>query len=32
MPKAEASVLIQLEIAEGKSDNEALYLRFGHSF
>ena len=30
--KAEASVLIRLEIAKGKSDNEALYLRFGHSF
>jgi hypothetical protein len=32
MLKAEASVLIRLEIAKGKSDNEALYLRFGHSF
>jgi len=33
MLKAEASALIRLEIAEGKSesDNEALYLRFGHS-
>ena len=32
MLKEEASVLIRLEIAKGKSDNEALYLRFGHSF
>ena len=32
MLKPEASVLIRLEIAKGKSDNEALYLRFGHSF
>ena len=32
MLKAEASVLIRLEMAKGKSDNEALYLRFGHSF
>ena len=32
MLKAEASVLIRLEIAKGKSDNEAIYLRFGHSF
>ncbi len=32
MLKAEASVLIRLEIAKGKSDNEALYPRFGHSF
>jgi len=31
MLKAEASVLIRLEIAKGKSDNEALYLWFGHS-
>ena len=30
--KAKASVLIQPAIAKGKSDNEALYLRFGHSF
>ena len=30
--KEEASVLIRLEIAKGKSDNEALYLRFGHPF
>ena len=30
--KAEALVLIRLEIAKSKSDNEALYLRFGHSF
>ena len=28
----EASVLIRLEVAKGKHDNEALYLRFGHSF
>jgi hypothetical protein len=27
-----ASILIRLEIAKGKNDNEALYLRFGHSF
>jgi hypothetical protein len=27
-----ASVLIRLELAKGKSDNEAIYLRFGHSF
>ena len=32
MLKEEASVLIRLEIAKGKSDNEALYLRFGHPF
>ncbi|MGI9313635.1 MAG: hypothetical protein ACR2PN_02940 [Luminiphilus sp.] len=32
MLKEEASVLIRLEIAKGKSDNEALYLRFGHLF
>ena len=32
MLKEDASVLIRLEIAKGKSDNEALYLRFGHSF
>ena len=32
MLKAEASVLIRLEIAKGKSDNEAMYLRFGHLF
>ncbi len=32
MLKEEGSVLIRLEIAKGKSDNEALYLRFGHSF
>ena len=28
--KEEASVLIRLEVAKGKNDNEALYLRFGH--
>ena len=27
-----ASILIRLEVAKGKNDNEALYLRFGHSF
>ncbi len=27
-----ASILIRLEIAKGKNDNEAIYLRFGHSF
>ena len=27
-----ASILIRLELAKGKSDNEAIYLRFGHSF
>ena len=32
MLKEEASVLIRLEIAKGKNDNEALYLRFGHAF
>ena len=32
MLKEEASVLIRLEVAKGKSDNEALYLRFGHPF
>ena len=32
MVKEEASVLIRLEIAKGKNDNEALYLRFGHAF
>ena len=32
MLKEEASVLIRLEFAKGKSDNEAVYLRFGHSF
>ena len=32
MVEAEASVLIRLEIAKGTNDNEALYLRFGHSF
>jgi hypothetical protein len=32
MLKAEASVLIRLEIAKSKSDNEALCQRFGHSF
>jgi len=30
--KEEASILIRLEVAKGKSDNEALYLRFGHPF
>mgnify|MGYP004334098667 CR=1 FL=1 len=30
--KAEASVLIRLEIGKGKSDDEALYMLFGHSF
>ena len=30
--KEEASVLIRLEVAKGKNDNEALYLRFGHPF
>ena len=30
--KEEASILIRLEIAKGKSNNEALYLRFGHPF
>jgi hypothetical protein len=30
--KEEASVVIRLEVAKGKNDNEALYLRFGHSF
>lgn len=32
MLKEEASVLIRLEVAKGKNDNEALYLRFGHPF
>ena len=32
MLKEEASLLIRLEFAKGKSDNEAVYLRFGHSF
>ena len=32
MLKEEASVLIRLEIAKGKNDNEALYLRSGHAF
>ena len=32
MLKEEASVLIRLEIAKGKNDNDALYLRFGHAF
>ena len=32
MVKEETSVLIRLEIAKGKNDNEALYLRFGHAF
>ena len=32
MLKEEASVLVRLEIAKGKSNNEALYLRFGHPF
>jgi len=32
MLKADASLLIRLEFAKGKNDNEALYLRFGHSF
>ncbi len=32
MLKAEVSELIRLEIAKGKSDIEALYLRFGHFF
>lgn len=32
MLKEEASILIRLEVAKGKSDNEALYLRFGHPF
>ena len=27
-----ASILIRLAVAKGKNDNEALYLRFGHSF
>ena len=30
--KKEASVLIRLEIAKGKNDNEAPYLKFGHAF
>ena len=30
--KEEASVLIRLEVAKGKNDNEALYLRFGVPF
>ena len=29
---AVAVTLIRLEIAKGKNDNEALYLRFGHAF
>ncbi len=32
MLKKEASIVIRLELAKGKNDNEALYLRFGHSF
>ena len=32
MVKEEASLLIRLEIAKGKNDNEAIYLRFGHAF
>ena len=32
MLKEEVSLLIRLEFAKGKSDNEAVYLRFGHSF
>ena len=27
-----ASILIRMELAKGKNDNEAIYLRFGHSF
>ena len=30
--KEEASLLIRLEIAKGKNDNEALYFRLGHAF
>lgn len=32
MLKAIESMMIRLEIMKGKSDVEALYLRFGHSF
>lgn len=32
MLKATELVLIRLDIAKGKSDYEALYMRFGHSF
>ena len=30
--KVEASVMIRLEVAKGKNDNDALYLRVGVSF
>ena len=32
MLKEEASPMIRLEIAKGKINSEALYLRAGHSF